>query len=52
MLLEIWQDYRDESEKKSKGWGVHSTLIFILLNNSVRELVKGFQGFCKRKIQF
>ena len=22
MLLEIWQDYRDESEKKSKGLGI------------------------------
>ncbi len=29
MLLEIWQDYRDESEKKSKGLEVYSPCVII-----------------------
>ena len=47
MLLEIWQDYRDESEKKSKGLRVdHSTLIFMLLNIIILESwSKGFRIF-------
>lgn len=50
MLLEIWQDYRDESEKKSKGLRVdRSTLIFMLLNIIILESwSKGFRNFQKK----